>query len=561
METTRFDYVIVGAGSAGCVLAERLSADPALRVLLIEAGPRDRNPWIHVPGGIFKLINNPAVDWCYLTEPEPGLNGRRMALPSGRVLGGSSSINGMIYVRGQRSDYDGWRDLGNRGWSYDEVLPYFKRSEDQARGGDAFHGAGGPLGVSDPRFRFPIVDAFVAAAQEAGLPANPDFNGARQEGVGLYQLTVRDGRRSSAANAFLRPARRRPNLRVVTGALVRRIVFEGTRAVGVEMVRGGAHEIARASAEVIVSAGAIGSPKLLQLSGVGDPQALRALGLPVVRALPGVGRNLQDHYQARLVFKTRLPITLNDRARFAWQRLLIGADYAVRRRGALTFGASLAGAFARTEPQRASPDVQFHFQPLSVDSYDTGLHRFSAFTISVCQLRPASRGSVSLRSADPSDPASIVGNYLTEAEDGAAIVRGIRLLERIVAQPALASQVASRWKPAVDLVSDAEALAYARDTGMTIFHPSGTCRMGSGDDAVVDDRMAVRGVDGLRVVDASIMPIIVSGNTNAATIMIAEKAADLILAARKRGDAPAGVGLGAEPPSAGELAPKSQVVA
>jgi len=281
----------------------------------------------------------------------------------------------------------------------------------------------------------------------------------------------------------------------------------------------------------------------------------------VVRALPGVGRNLQDHYQARLVFKTRLPITLNDRARFAWQRLLIGVDYAVRRRGALTFGASLAGAFARTEPQLASPDVQFHFQPLSVDSYDTGLHRFSAFTISVCQLRPASRGSVDLRSTAPGDPARIVGNYLTAAEDGAAIVRGIRLLERIVAQPALASQVASRWKPAVDLASDAEALAYARETGMTIFHPSGTCRMGSGDDAVVDDRLEVRGVAGLRVVDASIMPTIVSGNTNAATIMIAEKAADLILATRRRGEAPAEVGLGAERPPIPEPAPKSSVAA
>ncbi|MCE9659730.1 MAG: choline dehydrogenase [Burkholderiales bacterium] len=539
METTHFDYVIVGAGSAGCVLADSLSAQAGLRVLLVEAGPPDRNPWIHVPGGIFKLINNPAVDWCYQTEPEPGLNGRRMGLPSGRVLGGSSSINGMIYVRGQRRDYDGWRELGNRGWSYDELLPYFRRSEDQGRGADAFHGAGGPLAVSDPRFRFPVVDAFVAAAQEAGLPRNPDFNGAAQEGVGLYQLTVRDGRRSSAANAFLKPARGRPNLRVVTGAVVQRIVFEGARAVGVEFTRGGQRELARAGAEVIVSAGAIGSPKLLLLSGIGAPDDLRALALPVVRALPGVGRNFQDHYQARLVFKTKRPITLNDHARSAWQRMLIGADYALRRRGALTFGASLAGAFARTESSLASPDVQFHFQPLSVDSYDTGLNRFSAFTISVCQLRPASRGAVTLRSADPNDSARIVGNYLTAAEDGAALVRGIRLLERIVAQPALASEVASRWKPRHELGSDSDALAYARDTGMTIFHPSGTCRMGGLDDAVVDDQLAVHGVAGLRVVDASIMPTLVSGNTNAATIMIAEKAADMILAARKSGSAAA----------------------
>jgi choline dehydrogenase len=528
-----FDYVIVGGGSAGCVLANRLSADPRLRVLLLEAGPADRNPWIHVPGGIFKLINNPAVDWCHQTEPEPGLGGRSMGLPVGRVLGGSSSINGMIYVRGQRQDYDRWRDQGNRGWGYDEVLPYFRRSEDQARGADAFHGAGGPLGVSDPRFRFPIVDAFVEAAQQAGLPRNPDFNGAAQEGVGLYQLNVRDGRRSSAAVAFLKPARARPNLAVVTGATVHRVLFEGTRAVGVEYARNGRREQARAGAEVVVSAGAIGSPKLLQLSGIGEPQALRALGIAVQHALPAVGRHLQDHYQARLVYKTRRPITLNDHAGTAARRLLIGADYLLRRRGALTFGASLAGAFARTQPDLASPDVQFHFQPLSVDSYDSGLHRFSAFTLSVCQLRPASRGSVELRSPDPNQPARIHGNYLTADEDTEAIVRGIRLAERIVAQPALAEHVAARFKPAEVLRTDAEALDYARATGMTIFHPSGSCRMGSSErDSVVDHELRVHGIVGLRVVDASIMPALVSGNTNAAAIMIGEKAADLILAAR-----------------------------
>jgi choline dehydrogenase len=547
LTTSTFDYVIVGGGSAGCVLANRLSADRRLRVLLLEAGPADRNPWIHVPGGIFKLINNPAVDWCYQTEPEPGLGGRRMGLPVGRVLGGSSSINGMIYVRGQRQDYDRWRDHGNRGWGYDDVLPYFRRSEDQARGTDAFHGVGGPLGVSDPRFRFPIVDAFVEAAQQAGLPRNADFNGAAQEGVGLYQLNVRDGRRSSAAVAFLKPARARSNLAVVTGAVVHRVLFEGTRAVGVEYARGGQREEARAGAEVIVSAGAIGSPKLLQLSGIGEPEALRALGIAVQRALPAVGRQLQDHYQARLVYKTRRPITLNDHAGTAARRLLIGADYLLRRRGALTFGASLAGAFARTQPHLASPDVQFHFQPLSVDSYDTGLHRFSAFTLSVCQLRPASRGSVELRSSDPNQPARIHGNYLTAEEDAEAIVRGIRLAERIVAQPALDEHVASRFKPADALRSDAEALDYARATGMTIFHPSGSCRMGPGErDSVVDHELRVHGIAGLRVVDASIMPTLVSGNTNAAAIMIGEKAADLILAARAGG---ARAGEGAQRPA------------
>ena len=519
-------------------------------MLLIEAGPPDRNPWIHVPGGIFKLINNPAVDWCYQTEPEPGLNGRRMGLPSGRVLGGSSSINGMIYVRGQRGDYDGWRDLGNRGWSYDELLPYFRRSEDQARGADAFHGAGGPLAVSDPRFRFPVVDAFVAAAQQAGLPPNPDFNGAAQEGVGLYQLTVRDGRRSSAANAFLRPARGRPNLRVVTGAVVQRVVVEGARAVGVEFTRGGERELARASAEVIVSAGAIGSPKLLLLSGIGAPEDLRALGLPVVRALPGVGRNFQDHYQARLVFRTQRPITLNDHARTVWQRLLIGADYAcpapgradLRRqpRRRLRTDRARARVTRRAVPLPAAQRRQLRHRPQPVlRLHDLGLRAAAG---------EPRRGQPALGRSERGR--RILGNYLSAPEDGATLVRGIRLLERIVGQPALAAEVASRCKPAAEFASDAEALAYARDTGMTIFHPSGTCRMGKLDDDVVDERLAVRGVAGLRVVDASIMPTLVSGNTNAATIMIAEKAADMILAARKGGGGAAAAATAARTPVA-----------
>lgn len=535
MTASTFDYVIVGGGTAGCVLANRLSAVPQVRVLMLEAGPPDRNPWIHVPGGIFKLINNKAVDWCYQTEPEPGLGGRRMNLPVGRVLGGSSSINGMIYVRGQRQDYDHWAALGNRGWGYEDVLPYFRKSEDQARGADAFHGQGGGLGVSDPRFNFPIVDAFIEAAQQAGLPRNTDFNGRVQEGVGAYQLTVRDGRRSSAAVAFLKPARRRPNLHVVTDALVHRILFEGSRAVGVEYSRGDHREEARAAGEVIVSAGAIGSPKLLQLSGLGDPELLQALGIEVQQALPAVGRQLQDHYQARLVYKTRHPITLNDHARTAPRRLLIGADYLLRRSGALTFGASLAGAFARTDPGLATSDVQFHFQPLSVDSYDTGLHRFSAFTISVCQLRPASRGSVRLRSADAREDVRILGGYLTDPNDCATMVRGIRLAEHIVGQPALAAEVDSRYKPERDFADSAEVLDFARSTGMTIYHPSGSCRMGSSAvDAVVDHDLRVHHVAGLRVADASIMPTLVSGNTYAASLMIGEKAADLILQARDR---------------------------
>lgn len=366
--TRTFDYIIVGGGSSGCVLAHRLSARPDVQVLLLEAGPADRNPWIHVPGGIFKLINNPAVDWCFQTEPEPGLNGRRMGLPVGRVLGGSSSINGMIYIRGQRQDYDGWAALGNRGWSYDDVLPLFRRSEQQQRGASPFHGAEGLLSVSDPRSDFSIVRAFIGAAQEAGLPANADFNGETQEGVGPFQLTVRNGRRSSTARAFLQPALGRPNLTVVTGALAHALVFEKQRAVGVRYERAGALHEVRASREIVLAAGAIGSPKLLQLSGVGDTQALSDLGIAPVHALPGVGRNFQDHLQARLVFRTHEPVTLNDQAATVWQRMWIGMDYVFRRQGALTFGASLAGGFARTQPHLASPDVQFHFQPLSVDS-------------------------------------------------------------------------------------------------------------------------------------------------------------------------------------------------
>lgn len=529
MSFSQFDYVIVGGGSSGCVLANRLSADPGLKVLLLEAGPPDRNPWIHVPGGIFKLINNPAVDWCFQTEPEPGLGGRSMTIPAGRVLGGSSSMNGMIYIRGQREDFDSWSAAGNAGWSYEEVLPLFRRSEDQARGADAFHGVGGGLAVTDPRGHFGVVDAFLAAGQEAGLPLNPDFNGARQEGVGGFQLTVRNGRRCSAAQAFLVPAMKRPNLTVVTGALARSLILQGSRVTGVRYARDGRLHEARADREVVMSAGAVGSPKLLMLSGIGDPAELQSVGIQTMHPLRGVGRNFQDHYQARLVFKTREPITLNDSSRSPLQKMMIGMDYVFRRRGALSFGASLAGGFARTDESLDRPDVQFHFQPLSVDSYDTGLHTFSAFTISVCQLRPQSRGRVHLRSADARDAVRLQGQYLAEAEDAATLVRGVRYVERIAASPSLARLVSGRFRPDPAIRSDADILNFARTTGMTIYHPSGTCRMGQDEDAVVDAALRVRGLDGLRVADTSIMPTIVSGNTNAAAIMIGEKAADLML--------------------------------
>lgn len=525
-----FDYIIVGAGSAGCVLANRLSAEPDCRVLLLEAGPRDRFPWIHVPGGIFKLINNPALDWCYQTEPEPELAGRAMGWPRGKVLGGSSAINGLVYVRGQREDFDHWHRLGNEGWSYEDVLPYFRRSEDQARGADDFHGVGGPLAVSDPRVRMPIVDAFIEAAVQAGHPRSQDFNGAVQEGAGYFQFTVRNGRRCSSARAYLRPVLRRPNLSIVTEASTRRILIEGGRACGVEYTRSGHLRRARCRREVILSAGAIGSPQILMLSGVGDPQALRRHGIDVVHDSPGVGRNLQDHLQIKSVFKTRGPMTLNDQVRTVWGRARVGLDYVARRRGVLSFGASLAGAFLKTEPQLTRPDIQFHFQPLSLDRYDEGLHAFSAFTMSACGLRPRSRGELTLRSADPADPPIIHARYLSDPEDLQTLVKGLGLARRIAAAPALAELVSEEWLPGPGVRTAEQVVDYVRRMSSTVFHPVGTCRMGRGPDAVVDARLRVCGVSGLRVADASIMPTIVSGNTNAAAIMIGEKAADLILA-------------------------------
>ncbi|MEX3964147.1 GMC family oxidoreductase [Paraburkholderia sp. EG286B] len=522
------DYLIVGAGSAGCVLAHRLSADARNAVLLLEAGGEDNNPWIHVPVGYFKTMHNPALDWCYRTEPDEGVAGRQIDWPRGKVLGGSSSLNGLLYVRGQREDYDRWAALGNRGWSYADVLPYFRKSEDQERGANAWHGVGGPLKVSDLRLRRPIADHFIAAAQEIGIPLNEDYNGAVQEGVGYFQQTAYNGFRWSTAKGFLKPARKRSNLIVETRAQASRILFEGRRAVGVEYLQDGVKKTARARVEVILASGAIGSPQILQHSGVGPAHVLRNAGVAVLHDLPGVGQNLQDHLQVRLVFRTR-ERTLNDEVNHPLRKALIGLQYALWRTGPLTLAASQVAIFTRSNPAVERPDIQFHMQPLSADKPGQGAHPFSAFTASVCQLRPHSRGSVEIRSADPLQYPAIRANYLSDARDHPVVIGGIRVARRIAAAPSLAPHIVSEFVPGERYQSDAELLEAARQFSQSIYHPAGTCKMGRDATAVVDDRLRVHGLAALRVVDASIMPELVSGNTNAPVIMIAEKAADMIL--------------------------------
>jgi choline dehydrogenase len=529
-DAAAYDYIVVGAGSAGCVLANRLSADPATRVLLLEAGGRDWNPWIHIPVGYFKTMHNPGTDWCYKTEPDKGLNGRRLDWPRGKVLGGSSSINGLLYIRGQKEDYDLWRQLGNTGWSYDDVLPYFIRSEDQERGADDYHGVGGPLAVSNMRIRRELCDKFIEAAGELGIPPSDDFNGAAQEGAGYFQLTARNGRRCSTAVGYLKPAKRRPNLTVVTHAQTERVLFEGRRAVGIAYRRKGKSLEARCRGEVILSAGAIGSPQILMLSGIGPGAQLQGFEIPVIRDLPGVGRNLQDHLQVRMVFKTKVPITMNDQVHNPFKKMLMGLDYIFFRRGPLTMGASQVCVFARTTPEAATPDIQFHLQPLSADKPGEGLHRFSAFTSSTCQLRPESRGVIELRSPFAQDYPAIHPNYLATVKDQQVTVAGMKLSRAIAATTTLAPLIENELSPGTEAASDAQLLEAARNISQTIYHPVGTCKMGPDETAVVDERLRVRGLQGLRVVDASIMPTLVSGNTNAPTIMIAEKASDMILA-------------------------------
>ncbi len=528
------DYVVVGAGSAGCVVAARLSEDPSVRVVLLEAGGRDRSPWIHLPVGYAKTMYHPTLSWNYETEPEPNLDNRRLIWPRGRVLGGSSALNGLIYIRGQKEDYDHWRQLGCTGWSFEDVLPCFLKSEDNERGADALHGAGGPLAVSDLRQNDPLVASFVEAAVQAGIPRNPDFNGPVQEGVGHPQTTTRNGLRCSTAIAYLRPARARPNLAVITEAQTTSLLVEDGRAAGVRLQRHGAALTVRARREVILCGGAINSPQLLLLSGIGPAEELRAHGIEVVRDMPGVGRNLQDHLQTRMAFRLNRPLGLNGRKNSLFGLMGMGLEYAFTRGGPLTWSAGVANVFARVMPGSATPDVQFHMLPFSSDKPGPDLHRFPGMTVSTCQLRPESRGTITLASADPMAKALIHANYLATETDRRCMIEGLRLIRRIMAQPAIAPLVETEHLPGAAAESDESLLAHIRATSTTIFHPAGTCRMGGDEASVVDPELRVRGIDGLRVADASIMPTVVSGNTNAACIMIGEKCAEMVKASARQ---------------------------
>ena len=528
-----YDYVIVGAGTAGCALANRLSADADQRVLLLEAGGKDNYLWVHIPVGYLYTQNNKRTDWCFKTEAEPGLNGRALNYPRGRVLGGCSSINGMIYMRGQARDYDHWRQLGNSGWAWDDVLPYFRRSEDFYQGADELHGDEGEWRVEQQRLSWEILDAFREAAAETGIPKTEDFNRGDNEGCGYFHVNQRAGFRWSTSKAFLRPAKGRRNLTVLTGVHARKLCFEGRRAVGLELIHEGRPVSVTARREVILAAGAVGSPQLLQLSGIGPGALLQGFGIPVRHELPGVGENLQDHLQIRTIFKVSNARTMNERANSLLGRVGMGLEYILFRRGPLTMAPSQLGAFAKSDAARETPDLQYHVQPLSLPKFGDPLDPFPAITASVCNLRPESRGHIRIQSPDPLAAPSIRPNYLSTPGDRLVAARAIRLTREIMAAPALAKYRPEEYRPGPAAESDEELAKAAGDIGTTIFHPVGTAKMGGDETAVVDARLRVRGLEGLRVIDASVMPSITSGNTNAPTLMIAEKGADMIKEERR----------------------------
>lgn len=527
-----YDFIVVGAGTAGCTLANRLTASGRHSVLMIEAGGLDNWIWFRVPVGYLYAINNPRADWCYRTEAEAGLNGRSLIYPRGKVVGGCSSINGMIYMRGQAADYDNWAALGNPGWSWNEVLPYFIKSEDRSGAPDALHGKGGEWHVENMRHRWKVLELFRDAAAEHGIPPVDDFNRGDNEGMGYFEVNQRRGVRLSTAGAFLRPALRRPNFTLWTKAQASRLMCENGRVVALELVHNGERKTIRSKREVILAAGAVNTPQLLQLSGIGDGSFLQQMGIPVTHHLPGVGENLQDHLQLRTIFSVENLATLNSSANSLWGKAHMALLYVLFRRGPMTMAPSQMGGFTRSSPNQKTPNLQFHVQPLSLNKFGEPLHKYPAFTATACNLRPESRGHVRIKSADPLQAPAIQPNYLSADADRKIAVDAIRLLRRIVLQSkALAPHKPSELKPGPEVSSEADLLRAAGDIGTTIFHPVGTCRMGLGKMAVVDSELKLRGVTGLRVVDASIMPTITSGNTNSPTIMIAEKAAVLILKA------------------------------